>query len=553
MLRLQQIVLLIGLSSNAFASVDVDSLPRGVQSAANSVSIVPAPDSPTINNDSVGATGSAVPTSATLIGAKDSLGVLRAISSDASGQLNINVVSSALPNGAATETTLVTVDTDIKANQPRTVYQGTSPWVTTRDWTLGFVGDSVTSYQGTSPWLTSRDWTLLNSTDSVDAVQSGTWTVQQGTPPWSVVGTGTTGSPAGNILSVQGTANTDKPVIVAGSATVGSPPINNPVGIAGIDGSGNKRIPLTDTSGKVQILVNDTVGTGISAGYGSAASGLRVDSQLGNTAGAADYNYGTVGAQTLRVAAQAGNATGANDYNNGVAGTQTPRVAIANDSVPTVNRTDVSSNTVSSSGNSSTFDSAGFASANFNFNVSAISGSGAYIQFHVQKSDDGSNWQTDSDTLRLTTTGITRIAALRQASRYYRFTWDVAGSTPSVTFSIVTTLKQYEPDRFSVRYLYSDIDLTAKGNASTTFLADGCRNIALLFIRASDGGNNGTVQLFASNDAVNWISLSGNLAANPGTTNEITETGLAWRYYQLQVTANTNAGTRVLDTQWSCN
>lgn len=45
---------------------------------------------------------------------------------------------------------------------------------------------TVAAYQVTSPWLTSRSWSLSSGTDSIAAVQSGTWTVQQGSAPWSV-------------------------------------------------------------------------------------------------------------------------------------------------------------------------------------------------------------------------------------------------------------------------------------------------------------------------------------------------------------------------------
>lgn len=40
--------------------------------------------------------------------------------------------------------------------------------------------------QSTSPWVTSRNWTLSSGTDSIAAAQSGVWTVQQGGAPWSV-------------------------------------------------------------------------------------------------------------------------------------------------------------------------------------------------------------------------------------------------------------------------------------------------------------------------------------------------------------------------------
>lgn len=220
--------------------------------------------------------------------------------------------------------------------------------------------------------------------------------------------------------------------------------------------------------------------------------------------------------------------------------------------VPMINRTDVST-TVSASGNSSALDTNGLAAINYNFSVTAISGSGAYIQFHVQTSDDGTTWATYADTPRLTVTGITRYQSFRQAGRYYRYTWDVAGTTPSVTFNIVTTLKPFQSNRKSIRFFYADLDLTTNGNVSTTFTADDCRNIGVFYIRGADGGNNATVAVQGSLDQVNWTSLTGNLSANPSTSNSQTFVDNAYRFYQFIVIAKTSAGTRTVDFQWSCN
>ena len=65
----------------------------------------------------------------------------------------------------------------------------------------------------------------------------------------------------------------------------------------------------------------------LSDNYGAAAGALRTASQVGNATGAADFNFGTVGAQTMRVASQVGNATGAASFGAGATGTQTLRTA----------------------------------------------------------------------------------------------------------------------------------------------------------------------------------------------------------------------------------
>lgn len=220
--------------------------------------------------------------------------------------------------------------------------------------------------------------------------------------------------------------------------------------------------------------------------------------------------------------------------------------------VPYINRTDVSS-TVSATGNSSTLETAGFMSLSARVAVTAISGTNATIQISLQQSDDGTNWISSYDTLRITATTSEVWSSIRIAHRYYRYSWIVSGTTPSVTIAIVSTLKAVQPLVTTRRAFYSDVSLTVVGNRSTPFYAPGARNITVAFQRGADGGNNGTVQLYASIDATNYFSISGNLAANVSTSNDTTVGNASWLYYAIQVTANTNAGTRVLDIQWSGN
>jgi hypothetical protein len=68
---------------------------------ASDQSAIPITGSITASNPSVGTTGSAVPASGTLIGGTDGTN-LRGIKTDASGELQVDVLSSALPAGAAT-------------------------------------------------------------------------------------------------------------------------------------------------------------------------------------------------------------------------------------------------------------------------------------------------------------------------------------------------------------------------------------------------------------------------------------------------------------------
>lgn len=49
-----------------------------------------------------------------------------------------------------------------------------------------FLTNATLAVTQSGTWITGRTWSLLNTTDSVDAVQSGTWTVQQGATPTAI-------------------------------------------------------------------------------------------------------------------------------------------------------------------------------------------------------------------------------------------------------------------------------------------------------------------------------------------------------------------------------
>lgn len=219
---------------------------------------------------------------------------------------------------------------------------------------------------------------------------------------------------------------------------------------------------------------------------------------------------------------------------------------------PMVNRTDVST-TVTATGNSSSLDSAGLGSGDFLINVTAISGTTPSIQIGIQVSDDNSNWITVFLQKQITATGILTIPAIRLTTRYYRINWVVAGATPSVTFSVTTTLKA-APRTGAQRsvFRYADLNLAANGNASTAFEADDCVNLGVVLVRSADGGPNANVQIFASVDNAKFFTISSNIAANAGTTNASSLAALPWRFYEIQVIAHANSG-NTADIQWSCN
>lgn len=390
----------------------------------------------------------------------------------------------------------------------------------TDDTKIGNVSDSLKVYstQGTSPWVTSRNWTLGFSTDAVTSYQGGTWTVQQGATPTSV----------GNAWPFKLTDGTNTTAVKAAST---APAATDPAAVVVQSPNGNHATAANQATEITALqLIDNPVGS-VAPGTAGTSSYL----------GGGIYNSST---PTLTNGQQAALQLDS-AANLKVTGQGT--------SQPMINRVDASGTVSSSSSTGSgTLDTNGLNSTTFQMNITAISGSGAYIQIHLQTSEDGSNWSTLVDTPRLTATGFYRYGTFRVSPRYYRYTWDVAGSTPSITFAITTSMKPYDPPKKGQRFFYSDIDLSTLGSQSSVFGSSSCTNVTVVFSRAADGGNNGTVQLFGSIDGVLWESISGNLAANPNTSNYTTLSANSWPNLNLQVTAKTNVGTRTLDIQWSC-
>lgn len=221
-------------------------------------------------------------------------------------------------------------------------------------------------------------------------------------------------------------------------------------------------------------------------------------------------------------------------------------------SIPHINRTDVSSAARTTSGNSGTLDSDGFGCLSFIVNVTSVSGTTPKLDVFLEVSDDNSNWSHFIQTRRFTATNIQRFQRLSLGAKYYRFRWDISGTTPSFTFSIQTTLKPYLTRRFSNKTEY-DFDLTqSTGSVSQTFTAADSQNVSLITNRATDGGSGAQYKIQASNDEIAWADVSGAISQNSNSINANTFSG-AYRFYRLYLTANANTGTRVMDIFWACN
>jgi hypothetical protein len=229
------------------------------------------------------------------------------------------------------------------------------------------------------------------------------------------------------------------------------------------------------------------------------------------------------------------------------------RVDSATPYVSHVNQVDVTSATRTINGNTASLDSYGFGMISFIINITAIAGTNPTMQISFDVSEDGTNWFELIKTVRFTATGISRLQRISLSAKYYRFRWTLTGSTPSFTFSITSTLKNYSDKRNVVVSNYSDLDLATLNAVSSIFQAGDANNISIMTIRGADGGNNGQFQVQGSNDSTNWASLSANITQGVSSTILTAFNQQSFRYYRLIVTAKTNTGTRVLDIHWGAS
>lgn len=430
--------------------------------------------------------------------------------------------------------------------------------------------------------------------------------------------------------TTQSITNTIKAASTAAQATdtsivVGlSPNSALPAGANNIGSITNVTGTVSLPTGAATSAKQDTGNTSLSSidgkivdNYGTATAGVRTASQIGNASGAADFNYGTVGAQTVRTASQEGNATGANDYNSGAAGAQTPRVVLAtrheavatpiaaqlsngsaainynygtvgaatlrtaaqvgnatgaadfgagtttsqtprvvaaSDQIPMISRTDVASAAQTATGNSGTLDTAGFGELNMVLAVTAESGTNETLDIELQASDDASTWSSVQDAVRVTTSNSTqRIQGTRLSGRYYRYVWTIAGTTPSFTFSIVTTLKEFLPLKNLTMFRYGDIDLHTVNATSSAFSVGSCPNVTVVTVRAATPTGAANVDVQGSMDNVNYLDLGSNISTPVSSIATESLTGQAYRFYKLRTNAAASGAGATIDIYWSCN
>lgn len=242
-----------GTGTNAYYVAEVDpttgAIPVNVASGAITVNFS-------------GATGSAVPAYAAFMGGTDGTN-LRGVKTDTAGELQIDVLSSALPSGAATETTLSAINTKtpslgqavMASSSPVVIASNQSTLNVTGTGTAGTAASGVLTVQG----ITSMTPLLVNGSGSTQPV-SGTVTV----------------SNLPTTVDVNAGAATSSTPRVSGASRTYSDSFNKDYSGGSVTTAAWVQL-ISSTAAAINLLcITDTSGQVMELGTGTAASETRV-------------------------------------------------------------------------------------------------------------------------------------------------------------------------------------------------------------------------------------------------------------------------------------
>lgn len=206
---------------------------------------------------------------------------------------------------------------------------------------------------------------------------------------------------------------------------------------------------------------------------------------------------------------------------------------------------------VTADGASSSINPRRFGSVTNTLSVTAISGMGASIQFTLEASDDETNWSVVHETHRFTATGFQRIQRVAIGAGFFRWSWKVLGTTPSVTFKISSTMKDFLPTRTGSLIKYDDLNLATLNAVSTTYSAVGNDTVSVILNRSTDGLGLAVVIVEGSADLANFGVISGNIDVASGATVVKSFTGVAFRFYRIRVASAVLEGSPKASCFWA--
>lgn len=208
--------------------------------------------------------------------------------------------------------------------------------------------------------------------------------------------------------------------------------------------------------------------------------------------------------------------------------------------------------TITASGNTDNLDTCGMGQVSVTYNLTAISGSGAYIQFELQASDDGTTWTTVQNTRRMTGVDIQRLSGVRISSKWYRHVWYIGGTSPSCTIKVTTTLKDYSPGRTVSLFRYDDLNLKTGSATSTQFGSGVNTEVGCMIIRATDTSTSATLKIEGSQDALTWNDFTGEFTISSNETVQKDFQGNSVRFMRvIVVSAATGGSTSTATILWN--
>jgi hypothetical protein len=213
---------------------------------------------------------------------------------------------------------------------------------------------------------------------------------------------------------------------------------------------------------------------------------------------------------------------------------------------------DIASQTVTTSGNSGPMDTGGCACLSTQVAITAFSGTNPTFQIDVLASDDGVNFNVVHSTIQMVGIDTQRLSGIRISGRFFQINWTVTGTSPSFTFTVFNTLKDYLPTKSGSLYRYNDINLNVINSTSTSFFSFSNANTSLQIIRGADGNSNAVCVVEASNDNSNWDVYTGNISISSGDNETVTFSNDSFRIYRLRV-VTPSSGAAAATLLWASN
>jgi hypothetical protein len=176
-----------------------------------------------------------------------------------------------------------------------------------------------------------------------------------------------------------------------------------------------------------------------------------------------------------------------------------------------------------------------------NIPVTAVTGTNPTLDVSIEESDDaGTNWFKVYDFPRITATGMYRSPILTLRGNRVRYVQTVGGTSPSFTRS-VNRLQSNVANRQTIQLIDRSIVPNTGNSTSGVLYAEGCSDFNIQ-IRCTAQTTAATIDLQASDDSTNWVTVSGTSITTVNGIARVAATNIQARFVRAIVTS---AGTGI--------